>query len=130
MWADPLSFVNGVKGATTYIKDTWTTSNTSGKYPGVAYNESVLGLPTSSDVRLSKMDFLRCRSITLGYTVKSESIAKFFNKLRVYADIQNSFILTDYKGGDPEVLSAAIKGGPAPYPMARTFSVGVNINFK
>ena len=41
----------------------------------------------------------------------------------------NAFIITKFKGGDPEVQAQAVKGAPAPYPMARTYSFGVNVNF-
>ena len=129
MWADALAFTTGVQGATTELKNTWSTSNTSGKLPGVAYSESTLALPTSSDIRLAKMDFIRCRNISVGYNLKSDFFSAYFSKARVYMDVQNPFIFTNFKGGDPEVISTALKGGPAPYPMARTYSLGLTVNF-
>jgi hypothetical protein len=47
----------------------------------------------------------------------------------VYVDVQNPFIITNYKIADPEVQAQSVKGGPAPYPMARTFSLGVKAGF-
>lgn len=130
LWADPNGIAGGAMGATTEIKNVWSTENPNGIYPGVAFNESVLSLPTSIDTRLSKKDFVRCRNITLGYTFKDEYLKKMISKLRVYFDVQNPFIITNYKGGgDPENLAQGVKGAPAPYPMATTFSLGANITF-
>ncbi len=127
-WSDPANLLAGT-GGIKQEADVWTTSNTSGKLPGVAYNESALGLFAGVDTRLEKTDFVRCRNITFGYNVNTGSITKYVKNLRIYADVQNAFIITNYKIGDPELLTAGVKGAPAPYPMARTFSLGVKTNF-
>ena len=127
-WSDPANLLAGTGG----IKQesaVWTTSNPSGTLPGVAYNESALGLIAGVDTRLEKTDFLRCRNITVGYSLNGGSIAKYVKNLRIYADVQNAFIITNYKIGDPELLTRGVKGAPAPYPMARTFSLGLKASF-
>ena len=50
--------------------------------------------------------FLRCDNITLGY-----SFNKLFGVLggRIYGTVQNPFVITKYKGLDPEVANAADK---------------------
>lgn len=129
-WADPPGFVNGVQNGSQDIKNVWSINNPDGTLPGVVYNESALGLSASVDTWLDKKDFLRCRNITVGYTFDIPAIEKYVSNLRLYFDAQNPFIITKYKGGDPEVnfpkprVSAA-----APYPMTSTFSVGVNASF-
>lgn len=127
IWADPISFVAKTNGATTDIKDVWSTSNPDGKWPGITFNPNIVGLPASIDTRLASKNFVRCRNITLGYNFKPSE--KVFKNLRVYVDAQNAFVLTKYVGGDPETTASASKGGPAPYPMTRTFSLGVNATF-
>ncbi|MCB9282732.1 MAG: SusC/RagA family TonB-linked outer membrane protein [Lewinellaceae bacterium] len=130
LWGDPLNFLGQTQSGTTRIKDVWSTFNTSGTFPGVSYNEStVQGLNAGIDTRLAKRDFLRCRNITLGYTFTSPALTKYVSQLRIFVDVQNAFIITGFKGVDPEIQAAAIKGGPAPYPMARTYSFGVKANF-
>ena len=129
LWASPSGIGSGTVGATNDIKDCWSTVNENGTLPGGKYNESSLGLPTGTDVRLVSTNFVRCRNITLGYTLNSGFIKGYISSLRVYADVQNAFIITNYKGGDPEVQAAAPKGAPAPYPIARVYSIGVNVNF-
>ena len=51
--------------------------------------------------------------------------------LNVYAQVDNVFTITGYKGLDPEVplsaYGARVDNGP--YPRARTFSMGVNVTF-
>jgi len=128
-WTNPKDIGGGGSSSTTDIKNVWSTVNENGNLPGGKFTESALGLPASLDTYVSSKDFVRCRNITLGYTFKSPAMAKYFNNLRVYVDVQNPFIITNYVGGDPEVQASATKGGPAPYPMARTYSVGVNVNF-
>lgn len=134
-WANARNFVAGssagAQNATVEIKDAWSTENPGGTLPGSTYNESTLGnigntVNWGSDYTISKANFLRARNITLGYTFKPK---KYINSLRLYFDIQNAFIITKYKGADPEIETPAVKGGAAPYPMARTYSLGLNINF-
>lgn len=66
-------------------------------------------------------NFARCRNITLGYTI--QAVKKIFSSARVYADVQNPFIITEYPGMDPEFNNRAA------YPAQRTYSLGVDINF-
>ena len=53
------------------------------------------------------------------------------SSLNLYAQLENVFTITNYKGLDPEVplstYGARIDNGP--YPRARTFSVGLNVTF-
>lgn len=128
-WSDPLNFISGLQSGIKQLNEVWTTSNPSGTRPGIAYNESALGLRTGTDIGLVKTDFVRCRNITLGYTFNSGNLTKYVRSLRVYADAQNPFIITNYKISDPELASPIVKGGPAPYPMSRVFSLGVRANF-
>ena len=124
-WQDPANFLAGSAGVQ-QVKDAWSTSNTKGTLHGIAYNEYALGLLEGSDQGITSTNFLRMRNITLGYKF---SPANYFKSLRVYVDVQNAFIISKYKIGDPEVQAAAVKGAPAPYPMARTFSLGVQAGF-
>jgi hypothetical protein len=132
-WANPLNLLSGNQSGTTDLSDVWTTENQSGSLPGSSYDEGLLGsigntVNWGSDYLLQKANFIRARNITLGYTFNPGG-AKFFNDLRIYVDIQNAFIITKYKGADPEIEVPAVKGGAAPYPMVRTYSLGLNVNF-
>ena len=78
--------------------------------------------------------FLRLDNMTLGYNFRI--ITKVIRNARLYVTGQNLFVLTGYKGYDPEVNNVAGSNGIRSigidyntYPQARTFSVGLNINF-
>jgi len=75
-----------------------------------------------SDYYVENASFLRMDNITVGYTVPE--IAR--TKLRVYATAQNLFVLTDYKGLDPEVSNGIDNNL---YPRSRTFIFGVSLGF-
>lgn len=129
LWGDPINLLSGYQGGTERIKDAWSTSNPRGSLPGAAFNESAIALDAGIDTRLVKRDFLRARNITLGYTFNAPGLAKHVKNLRIYADVQNAFTLTKFPGVDPEIQALSVKGGPAPYPMARTISLGVKAGF-
>ncbi len=128
-WSTAADFITGGQSGVRELNEVWSTANPTGIRPGVAYNQSGLGLPVGTDIGLQSTDFLRCRNITLGYTIGSGALTRYVNNLRLYVDVQNAFIITDFKYVDPEVSVASVKGGPAPYPMARTYSLGFRANF-
>lgn len=128
-WADPASIVSSTQSGTVQALDVWTSANQSGTRPGVNYIENATGLPQGTDINLVSTNFVRCRNLTLGYTFNAGWLNKFAKTVRVFADAQNLFIITKYKGVDPEVSYASVKGGYAPYPMFRTFSFGLRAGF-
>ncbi len=128
-WADPASIVSSTQSGTVQALNVWTSANQTGTRPGVNYIESATGLPQSSDLNIVSTNFVRCRNLTLGYTFNSKLLNKFTKSVRVFVDAQNLFIITDYKGVDPEVAYANVKGGYAPYPMYRTYSFGLRAGF-
>jgi hypothetical protein len=74
--------------------------------------------------------YIRCGSMTLGCTFPVKKIAE---KIRVYVDITNPFLITNWDGLDPETEGPATAGrdtGPgSSYPNIKSFNVGVNITF-
>jgi TonB-dependent starch-binding outer membrane protein SusC len=77
-----------------------------------------------SDYYIQNGSFLRLDNISLGH-----SFTNFYQermKMRLYATVQNVFVITDYEGLDPEV-SGGIDNNI--YPRPRTFTLGVSINF-
>ena len=92
-------------------------------------NQSTLG----STRFLEKADFVRMRNIQIGYTLPKKLLekAKIAN-LRVYAQVQNAFTITGYKGMDPESnANGNVNIGLGidtfrPY-LARTFTFGINL---
>jgi hypothetical protein len=105
-------------------------------------NTTVVGLRndnTNSNNRPNSLfiedgSFLRCKNITLGYRIPESILSKIsVRSVRVYANVSNVFIITKYKGMDPEIgswdpLQAGWDSGY--YPQPRVFTIGANITLK
>ncbi len=108
-------------------KDVWSHDNTSASRPGYFQDKSPVSAGSTStgkigDYYLEKTWFIRCRNITLGYTIPMNK--KLLSNVRVYADINNPFVFTPYDGLDPETDSSVWA-----YPNVRSFSLGLDITF-
>lgn len=104
--------------------------------PRVVFGDNISNgssFPISENVE--KGDFLRIRNIAVGYSLPKNLISKAgISNVRIYAMANNAFLFTDYTGTDPEVSSNGNSNG-APgvdrnsVPMARTYTVGLNLGF-
>ena len=96
--------------------------------------------------------FIRLDNIALGFTFNTKKI-DWLSKARIYVAAQNLFVITGYKGLDPEVqlggrnetdranssrTSTGIMAGSGLYPgieyrdfypKSKTFTVGLNVTF-
>ncbi len=75
-----------------------------------------------SDYYVQNASFLRFDNINVGY-----NFGRVFKKtasIRIYGNIQNAFVVTKYKGLDPEVFSGIDNNL---YPRPRIYSLGLNI---
>jgi hypothetical protein len=84
-----------------------------------------------SDRFVEDGSYLRCKNLTLGYTLPS---FKLLSGARIYLSGNNLFTLTRYSGFDPEVNSfgnsnTIIGVDNLVYPVARTFIGGVQLTF-
>lgn len=95
----------------------FTAENPSTTTSGLAPNPYASG----SDYTLEKADFLRLKNVTLGYTVPKKWSKEV--DVRIFADAQNLWTITDYSGVDPETDSLGS------YPNQQSFSLGLNIKF-
>lgn len=78
--------------------------------------------------------YLKLRNIELGYTLPTSLTERVqIASLRIYAAVNNAFILSKYKGADPEmgytagIASYGVDRGF--YPQARQVLFGVNLSF-
>lgn len=80
---------------------------------------------TASTWWLRNADFLRLKSIELGYTFPDAWMSKAgIEKLRVYINGSNLFTIDKFKVADPE-----IDGYITSYPLSRSITVGAGITF-
>ena len=74
------------------------------------------------DYYVKSIYYVRCGSITLGYKVPISQ--KIVNNLRVYVDVNNPFVITNWTGLDPET-----DNGTFAYPNVTSYNFGVSISF-
>ena len=89
----------------------------------------------TSDRFVESGNYLSLRNATIGYTIPAKVWGHSgVSDIRVYATGQNLFVITKYKGLNPE-LGYAYDGNKqrgvdvATYPQARSFTFGATLNF-
>jgi TonB-linked SusC/RagA family outer membrane protein len=103
------------------VKNRWTPTNPSATQPGSFYGFSPYSV---GDFFLEDAWFIRLQNVSLGYNIPGKIAKNIFSSARIHVDAQNLFVITPYKGVDPETDSFT-----ASYPYIRTFTVGLNLNF-
>lgn len=114
------------------VKNRWTPENKNTDIPKLFLADATI---TQASTRwLEKGDFVRAREISLGYTFPGIKQKLGVNSLRVYGLVQNAFIITKYKGSDPEVntnrdsnINYGVDNRGVPIP--RIFTLGLNVGF-
>lgn len=108
-------------------KAVWGTSgqgNENAKYPHPQNKGPYYG----NNGRYTDASFVKLRNIILGYTLPQPLVSKWnMSQLRVYANILNPFVFTNYEGWDPEYATTALENGNGPSSI--TYQLGVNIRF-
>ena len=105
--------------------DYWTPDNTNAKYPRIldstegGFNYAV------SDFWKINGGYLRMKNLQIGYKLPSKILAPVgLSYARIYFSASNLFTIDNFiPGYDPETNNAFT------YPLARTFSFGLNVNF-
>jgi hypothetical protein len=88
-----------------------------------------------SDLLIEDASYIRLQNISVGYTLPQKWVKRIYlNNVRIYANIQNIYTWTKYKGLDPEVGSMygdALMTGVdyGRYPSPRIYTFGLNVSF-
>jgi TonB-dependent starch-binding outer membrane protein SusC len=88
----------------------------------IAFKDNIGNVPFS-DYFLSDATFLRCENLTLGYTL-NKAIKNA--SLKLYVAGNNLFLITKYRGQDPESFNGIDNNF---YPRPKVYSFGINLNF-
>jgi len=121
------AFFNGA-GAKQYVLDRWTPGNPNpnAAYPRVLVSGDNTQNLIQSDFWLFNADYLRIKSLTLGYSLPKSVLDKIkIRGLRIYASSNNPFTIRGdkrLKDFDPEAASQR-----AAYPQLKTYSFGINL---
>ena len=115
---------------TNQVVDRWTTQNTDAKWPS-GINPSSYGASSKvNNLVIEDASYIRLKSVQLGYNIPVK--LKGISSAKVYVSGQNLFTITDYTGYDPEANAFGqnnVKIDYSSYPLARTWMLGVNVQF-
>ena len=102
--------------------------NTTAEAVNLGFTGKTLKANVYSDYFVRNASYLKCSNMTLGYSFPAlfKAGAEKICSGRIYFTVQNPFIITKYKGIDPEVSSGMDKN---PYPRPISFQLGLNLNF-
>ncbi len=112
------------------ILNAWTPTNTNTNIPRVSSSDANGNYGNTSDWYVENGSYLRIKNVILGYTLPKQLTDKAgLNTIRVYVTANNLLTFTGYKGFDPEVGMDNYGIDLARYPQARSFMLGLNVNF-
>ena len=127
--AGTLLSCTGVNADGTYINPVYQETTHYGTYPMAAVNNGLQGSLDYWNTAKCVVDasYIKVKNITFGYTFPTNWISKIGCKyLRLYATVTNPFVITGYKGFDPEWASASNKNDG---PSTVTYQIGASIKF-
>lgn len=111
----------------TTVLDRWRPDNHSNTMPRAVFSDPNKNNRVS-DRFLEDGDYLRLKSITIGYTLPKHLTKKaLMEEVRFSISGQNLYTFTRYTGLDPEVGGSGIDSNV--YPLTRNFTFGLNIMF-
>lgn len=135
LYYDIMSGSNGSGGWHNFMTDRmgrWTPDNTSADQPRMTATDPN-GNMQYSDQYIEKGDYLRMKSIQLGYSLPEKCLSNLkIKRLRIYIASDNVFTITGYDGFDPEVgyhtSDPSYTGvDVAGYPQARSYRIGLTL---
>ncbi|MBM6891115.1 TonB-dependent receptor [Bacteroides caecigallinarum] len=88
---------------------------------------------TVTDYWLERGDYLHIDYVTLGWNLNTQNL-KNINSLRVTFSVNNLFTFTNYSGLSPMINSSTVSSSLGIddkqfYPLTRTYSLGLSVNF-
>jgi len=118
-----------------YYNNHWTPGHPSNKYTRALANDDNTLNSVPSSAFVENGSYLKLKNLTIGYTLP-EALSKRFSlsRLRIYFSTQNLFVITKYRGLDPEIgiqFGNATQNGVdnGTYPPSRSYTFGLGITF-
>lgn len=108
----------------------WTASNPTNLYPSFLPND-VQGQHQVNSRTVEDGSYLRLQSVRLSYRLHLPQI-RILNNAVLFVNGQNLFTITNYSGIDPAANAAGsniLKIDYNSYPLSRTFTAGINVQF-
>lgn len=116
---------DNVHNSNSFDFDYWTPEHPDARYRQLGYYTVALGETFSPYVQRS---FVRLQDLSVSYDLSTVEWVKRarINGLRVYVSGANLITLSDWDGWDPETGTGLVSTA---YPLLRSYSVGVNVQF-
>nr|MBI1229370.1 SusC/RagA family TonB-linked outer membrane protein [Cytophagales bacterium] len=119
-------------------RDRWTVENPHPYIPRAGGTVSISDIPSNSEL-VESGSHLRLRNVMLNYNIPLKK-NKLINSLSVYGSGNNLFLISNFRGYDPEASRIGPESGNtygsvvrgiirAEYPNARTITLGINATF-
>jgi TonB-linked SusC/RagA family outer membrane protein len=123
-WDNPLTDANGNITGIGYIPAA--EENADAKYP--AYRGADGPYYSAAAMNYMEVSFIKIKNISLGYNLNKELVSKAgLGKVRVYVNVLDPFVFSDYFGWDPEYTTTSSSNGNGPASI--TYQFGVNVEF-
>jgi len=112
---------------TRWINESYTASNPNAPLPMVVPRDYRSYSVSNTNFWYQDASFIRLRNVNLGYTFQFKNpLGNAIKSIRLFTSATNLFYISKFKWWDPE-LNPGWSG--INYPIMRTFSGGVNVNF-
>jgi hypothetical protein len=127
-------FTTNVNNYSAKILESWRTDNTSATLPRVVTNDPNRNA-RDSDYFIENASFFKLKNLQLAYTLRDKDILRklLLNNVRTFVSVSEVFVVTKYKGIDPEVGGSSGNFSQGydsnAYPVVRTFTFGLTANF-
>jgi len=123
-------FNNSGGVSTIWLEDRWTPENPSTVLPKLyVSSENGVNHNVPHSWWITERDYLRLKNLQIGYTIPTNAFGNsFIESLRIFANGQNLFTITDYVGFDPERAERDTNAGSG-YPQLQIYTFGVNLRF-
>lgn len=111
-------------------ENSWREDNVNASQPRLSSVDLNGNYSKASTYFIENSSFVRCKDVQIGYNFSNLNKLGI-NRLRVYASVQNLFVITGYTGQDPEVGGGTLAYGidSGLYPLPRTYVFGLNVSF-
>ncbi|PJB19102.1 MAG: SusC/RagA family TonB-linked outer membrane protein [Flavobacteriaceae bacterium CG_4_9_14_3_um_filter_33_16] len=117
------------------IYNRWTPDNPTNTRPASHYGYTQY---SAGDFFLQDAWFIRLQNLSLSYNLPTKALGKVFNSMAIRFDAQNLFLITPFKGVDPETTGYDSRlqdtdQNPSnlvgAYPNVKTYTLGIDLKF-
>ncbi|MEX1212892.1 MAG: TonB-dependent receptor [Balneolaceae bacterium] len=114
-----------------FLRDRWTPENTDTEVPRARFGGHVSRV---SDRFIEDGSYIRFQNLTIAYNLPRSILGQWADNFKVYFTGTNLLTVTGYSGYDPMInnqggSNVAFSIDYQPYPNARQYTMGVNIDF-